>query len=164
MTRAARRPPAAGAPRACLALPTGRLELIRIAPKSAPVSNYGWGRGPRGEEGAGSLAAGDAQDVPGAASFSLWELNSQGYLAAELRVDSGPGSVRLPGCFGPRAGAAFAPARPLLVSPSLRRPKPRDLEKSEPLPHTLFARGAAPPQPSRSGFSRARCAREGTWK
>lgn len=95
--------------------------------------------------------------MPGAASFSLGELYYRGYLAAGWRVYSG--SVHRPGYLRPGAGAglggpgpAFAPARLLLVSPSLHRLKPRDLEESEALPYTLLARRAAPRTPAVPGL------------
>lgn len=79
----------------------------------------------------GSLGTRDAQDVPGIAWFSLWEQNSQDYLAAGRRVDSVLAGHRFRAPLGlpqPRAGAAnesgpaFAPVWSLQVSPSLLWP------------------------------------------
>lgn len=89
MTRGPQRRLASGAPGACRSLPTRRLELIRIAPKSALASNSGRERGPRGEE------------------KKAWEPRGQRRAGRAGRRLVFPLGARLPELLGARAAGGF---------------------------------------------------------
>lgn len=79
-------PARAGAQRACQSLPTGaNSHCTKIG---AGVLLWPGGGDLVATRQPGSLGTRDAQDVPGVAWFSLWEQNSQDYLAAGRWVDS----------------------------------------------------------------------------